>query len=153
MTVMMGSKAAGRVSVADMRRHVERLCEQHEIQWWQDQTRSDRAHSFNEFIYEIHTAPVRGPVSYGTAMHEVGHLLGRYRKSRRVIVREEAAWLWAQAHALVWTPAMERHARRRLDWYRRNAARIDRERASWSTIEEQLAETPAEIGAGAADAG
>lgn len=46
----------------------------------------------------IKTPPIRGQVSYLTALHELGHLLG-HRKSGLVRLEEEAlAWRWALAN-------------------------------------------------------
>jgi hypothetical protein len=59
---------------------------------------------------EIHTAPIRSALSYATALHELGHILGRFQHSRRQKIREHWAWEWARKNALLWTPAMERHA-------------------------------------------
>jgi hypothetical protein len=107
-----------------LQQHVLRLCERHDIvvHWCR---RSDRAKAIYEFA-EITIAPVRSLTSYATAMHEIGHILGRYQRSRRVMVREGWAWEWARANALLWTPAMERQAQESLAWCRRRAAALDR---------------------------
>jgi hypothetical protein len=106
-----------------MRQHIERLCQENEIRCWQDSTHPN-AWSANAFR-EIHTPPIKGAVSYAVALHEIGHILGRYQHSRHVFIREDWAWRWARVHALIWTPAMERHAQWALDWYRQRAAWID----------------------------
>ena len=49
---------------------------------------------------EIRVPPVRGQVSYFVALHEIGHLVGAGRSGRR-LEREEAAWRFAFAEALV----------------------------------------------------
>ena len=54
--------------------------------------------------------PVRSPRSYATALHEIGHILGRHQRSQAVLVRERWAWHWAKRNALQWTPEMRRHA-------------------------------------------
>src|SRR5262245_53931216 len=72
-------------------------------------------------VIEIIIPPVRSKLSYATAMHELGHLFGRHQRSKRVIVRERAAWAWARANALIWTPEMQRHADECLAWYARRA--------------------------------
>ena len=54
-----------------------------------------------------HATYICGLLSYATAMHEIGHILGRYQNSRRVMVRESWAWVWARRNALMWTPATQ----------------------------------------------
>jgi hypothetical protein len=77
----------------------------------------------------IRIAPIKGAISYATALHEIGHIHGRHQDSRSVMVRERWAWKWARANALIWTPAMERSVRKDLAWYAPRAAKIDR---SWA---------------------
>ena len=104
------------VTVPAMQAHAERLCEEHDIVWRRHDSRSRRAYALPEFE-EIHTPPIRGAVSYAVVMHEIGHVLGRYQRSRSVLVREDWAWRWARRNALLWTPQMERCATRSLGWY------------------------------------
>jgi hypothetical protein len=86
-------------------RHVDDLCERHGIRRvrgrgravvirvrHRDGTRTRRL--------EIRVPPVRGQVSYFVALHEIGHLVGEGRSGRR-LEREEAAWRFALAEALV----------------------------------------------------
>jgi hypothetical protein len=128
-----------------MQQHAETLCAEHDIAWWTNMP-GGVARAFPE-IEEINTPPIRGAVSYATVLHEIGHMLGRYQQSRRVMVRESWAWRWARKNALIWTPAMERSACSAMAWYKPRAAKIDRERASWPTIAEQLADLLDEQGA------
>ena len=93
--------------LAMMREHIERLCHEHRIAWYQDVKRCERAWAVNE-CEEIHTPPIRSAVAYATALHEIGHILGRHQDSRVVLVRERWAWRWARRHAIAWTRAMER---------------------------------------------
>ena len=66
---------------------------------------------------EIRIPPVRGQVSYFVALHEIGHLVGGGRSGRR-LEKEEAAWRYALAHALVApTDATRRRIGRRLRSY------------------------------------
>jgi hypothetical protein len=108
-----------------MRGHLERLCHEHQIACYIDRKRLSASYSLRE-CDEIRIAPIRGPLSYATALHEVGHMLGQYQQSLSVMVRERWAWHWARKNALFWTPAMERSATSALEWYRPRAARIDR---------------------------
>jgi hypothetical protein len=98
-------------TVAEMARHVAELIERHDIyaHFWA--RRLDQAFAINEpdhDIREISIAPVRSAISYGVALHEIGHILGRYQRSALTMTRERWAWRWAVENALVWTPAMER---------------------------------------------
>ena len=52
---------------------------------------------------EVSIPEIKSPVSYASALHEIGHILARHGESRRCLVRERAAWQWAKAHALIWT--------------------------------------------------
>lgn len=65
---------------------------------------------------------VRSAVSYATALHELGHFLGRHQRSRSRLMRERWAWIWAERNALLWTPAMARDAQECVAWY---AARME----------------------------
>jgi|SRR5579862_3509443 len=79
--------------------------------------------------------------AYGTAMHELGHLLApggihEDRKAKRgafsyrnyhealkagvlefMIDEENAAWKWAKAHSLIWNEEMQQDADRALETY------------------------------------
>jgi hypothetical protein len=62
------------------------------------------------YVRQIAIAPVVGEVSYAVALHELGHVLGRYQKSWVILTRERYAWHWARDHAIAWTPVMQRRA-------------------------------------------
>jgi hypothetical protein len=103
-----------------MREHVIRLCIERDIvvTWCE---RPNQAWASRE-IEEVCIPPILSEISYATAMHEIGHLLGRHQDSERVLTRERWAWEWARKHALVWTNRMERTAVSSLDWYRARIA-------------------------------
>ncbi len=104
-----------RPTIIEMRQHVLQLCEGRDIvhSWCR---RPSQAWGSVE-AEEICIAPVRSAISYATALHEIGHVLGRHQRSFDVMVRERWAWNWARANALIWTPAMEQCARHSLAWY------------------------------------
>ncbi len=116
------------VSIEDMRQHVSKLCREHQITC-HEVKRPNQAYALRE-ADEIGIPLIRSAVSYATAMHEIGHHLGRRQTNRSVLVREREAWQWARSNALrgIWTPAMERSARRALEWYEQRAADFDRKR-------------------------
>jgi CRISPR/Cas system-associated endonuclease Cas3-HD len=110
------------IQIADMADHVERLCRSHEISihWCQ---RSTQSYAVLEF-YEITIAPIKSVVTYATALHEIGHILGRYQEGRDSMVRERWAWQWAKRNALIWTPRMARHADDSLQRYADGGAAV-----------------------------
>jgi hypothetical protein len=55
--------------------------------------------------------------TYSVALHEIGHILGRYQQSSCSMVRERWAWQWAKRNALIWTPRMALLAADSLQWY------------------------------------
>jgi hypothetical protein len=122
------------IAIESTRGHVERLCLEHGINCFTIQRGGYALHE----IREIHLPPIRSPVTYAVALHEVGHCLGRHQQSKHLMIREGWAWRWARSHALCWTPAMERKARKSLEWYEPRAAKMDRELAQQATIIEQL---------------
>jgi hypothetical protein len=108
-----------------MQQHIEQLCHENDIWWKPWLKRSDKAYAISIEdserwnIREILTAPIRSTISYATALHEIGHYLGRYQRRRyRTVTREAWAWEWARQNALVWTPGMERCATNAVARYR-----------------------------------
>lgn len=57
----------------------------------------------------IRIRPIKGDVTYAAAMHEIGHIIGRW-KYRATLVEETGAWLWAEKNALTWSRAMKTFA-------------------------------------------
>jgi hypothetical protein len=106
-------------SVEEMRTHIDQLCLTRDIMI-EYCVRPTQAWSARE-IETICVAPVKSQISYVTALHEIGHIVGRYQTSRRSMVRERWAWEWARRQALMWTRDMERCKRESLAWARRNA--------------------------------
>ena len=100
------------LTAQEMHEHVIGLCSKHDIVWeWCK--RPSQAWSARE-LEQICIAPVRSPISYATALHEIGHILGRHQQSRDSMTRERWAWQWAKSNALLWTPVMERYAAKAL---------------------------------------
>ena len=106
----------------DLDRHIDALCEHHGIRRSRGGGRAVRMRIRHrdgsiEQMLEIRIPPVRGQVSYFIALHEIGHLVGDGRSGRR-LEKEEAAWRYALAHALVSpTDATRRRIGRRLRSY------------------------------------
>lgn len=110
-----------KAGIQEMRDHVNVLAATHEIAIeTQNVVRLHDSYALREAdgaADEINIAPIRSPLSYAVALHEIGHILGRYQASSNVMTRERWAWKWARAHAIVWTDAMERYAGESLAWY------------------------------------
>ena len=109
------------VNVDEMRRHVEQLTtslmdDEISIVLTKRLARVLRDPRSGEAL-EVHFPPIRSALSYATALHEIGHVKGRYQNSRNTMARERWAWQWARKHALIWTDAMERSAIAALAWY------------------------------------
>jgi hypothetical protein len=107
------------VTVAQMRSHIQQLCEANRIE-----INYDRHASASYRLREIWIRAVRSPRAYAVALHEIGHILGRYQLSDATLVRERHAWRWARRNALQWTPAMRRHADWCLDRYERDESNV-----------------------------
>ena len=90
-----------------MRQHVLDLCDQHEIEieW------IDRGGWAARELDLIQIPPIRSAISYAVALHEIGHICGRYQTSKAQTVRERWAWVWAREKAVKWTASMDRKAR------------------------------------------
>jgi hypothetical protein len=109
--------------VADMRRHVEALIALYlrkdldygiQVYWL---PRTDGAlviRDLDHTVLEIRLPRIRSIISYAIALHEIGHVRGRYQHSRHVMTRERWAWQWARENALIWSPTMERTAAKSL---------------------------------------
>jgi hypothetical protein len=105
----------------EMHRHVMALLERYHIIYsWCRRPKDARAVFYTaagEEFHEVWIMPIRSAISYATALHEIGHILGRHQRSPDTLVRERWAWRWAKENALIWTPAMEKHCSVSLAWY------------------------------------
>src|SRR5215475_5426653 len=77
------------MNVEQMRSHVASLCEANEIII--SAAPGGRAYS-SYWLREVFIPPVRSTRTYATALHEIGHILGRHQLSEVVLVRERWAW-------------------------------------------------------------
>jgi hypothetical protein len=104
-----------------MREHVLDLLQRHEIvfTWCRRPTEAWGARD----LWEVSIAAIKSEISYATALHEIGHILGKHQASQNSLVRERWAWHWAQANALAWTARMEADRVRSLDLARTNQHR------------------------------
>lgn len=59
----------------------------------------------NRHFQMIRVPPIKSPVSYAIALHEMGHCVGEYPGD--LLGKEAAAWEWAKANALFWNASMQ----------------------------------------------
>jgi len=76
-------------SIADMQRHIDELAARHEILLDTRRVkRTERAYALRAAEFpaadEVQTPPIRSAVTYAVALHEIGHILGRYQTSRAI---------------------------------------------------------------------
>ena len=114
-----------RLRIDTMRRHVEQLLSglpgtpDNEIAlcWIDDPNDAQVLRDLDNSVLEVHLPVIRSALDYATALHEIGHIRGRYQNSNKLLTRERWAWQWARDNALSWTPAMEADARASEAWY------------------------------------
>lgn len=81
----------------------------------------------------IEIRPVRSPITYAIALHELGHIAIGHRSMKIGRLAEEGeAWAWARDNALVWTDTMDAKARKCVTSYFRSYDRPSRRnRTRW----------------------
>jgi hypothetical protein len=100
-----------------MKNHVDTLCQENKVQV--ERLRPGANARAIRCFWLIQIPPVRGPVSYAVALHEIGHILGSRQSSKSTMTREKDAWRWARRNAVVeWTEAMARCERASVSWYK-----------------------------------
>jgi hypothetical protein len=75
---------------ADIAKHIEELCAKHQIAILNRSSHGGRASKSNR---TISIKPVKTQRTYVTALHEIGHIVGRGRSGTR-LQKEAAAWLY-----------------------------------------------------------
>lgn len=84
-----------------MRAHVRELLARHYIvgHWNASQARCDKE------LREVWLEPIKGPLTYLAALHEIGHLVSqRCRRAEWMHEDEPAAWQWAIRNSRVLLP-------------------------------------------------
>jgi len=102
-----------RTSIDVLRQHIYDICEGHDITVVDGSSYNARAWKKNR---EIRIRPVKTSNTYAVALHEIGHILGKWQSKPRLIA-EAGAWLWARQHALEWNDQMESKLRKSLTSY------------------------------------
>jgi hypothetical protein len=107
--------ATGKPTLDQLKQHVLSFVPpwDYTIEWCSPPSRAKAA-----WIFHWASLPyIRSLTAYAIAMHEIGHLKGRYQSSRNVLTRERWAWQWARQNALVWTARMEQTATQAMNHY------------------------------------
>lgn len=103
----------------DMALHIQELCAEHGIKVrYQSLSDSEPRYYARPSDRLIQIRPTKNTGYYVSALHELGHILGRFQsweKSR--LTRELWAWVWARQNALVWTETADRIMRQAMDSY------------------------------------
>jgi len=103
----------------DMALHIQELCAEHGITVrYQSLSDSEPRYYARPSDRLIQIRPTKNTGYYVSALHELGHILGRFQsweKSR--LTRELWAWVWARQNALVWTETADRIMRQAMDSY------------------------------------
>jgi hypothetical protein len=103
----------------DMALHIQELCAEHGITVrYQSLSDSNPRYYARPSDRLIQIRPTKNTGYYVSALHELGHILGRFQsweKSR--LTRELWAWVWARQNALVWTETADRIMRQAMDSY------------------------------------
>jgi hypothetical protein len=82
-------------AIAQLRAHVVRVRKANRIE-----NNYERHASASYRPPEIWIRPIRSPRAYAVALHEIGHIIGRYQMKKSVMVRERWAWEWARRKRL-----------------------------------------------------
>jgi hypothetical protein len=130
-----------------LREHIERLAAQHEIiiTITPFAARAFRKRFGEREADEIEIPPITTPIRYAVALHEIGHILGRYQDHHNEVVSERWAWEWARRNAIWWTSKMDRFAERALRGYQRHR---DRSPIIWKVRPSELARSRGRAPAG-----
>ena len=116
----------------DMALHVQEICARHDIKV-RYQPLGDLMPRYvcNRREKTITIRPTKNTGHYVSALHEIGHLLGKYQHGSSIRLTQELyAWIWAYENGLLWTETAERIMRRSMDTY----GWTDREKDKWDSI-------------------
>ena len=123
------------LTVGEMDKHVQQIADENQIVIHRSLKRLNRSYSIR-VSEKIYITPIKSVLSYAVALHELGHVLGSHQSSRRVLVRERAAWRWAKRNALLWSPWMQERAEASIQWYEKNYRDIDKRQRSYLAIDD-----------------
>ena len=103
----------------DMALHIQELCAEHGITVrYQSLSDTDPRYYARPSDRLIQIRPTKNTGYYVSALHELGHILGRFQSRKKSrLTRELWAWVWARQNALVWTLTADRIMRQAMDSY------------------------------------
>jgi len=114
----------------EMAAHIDELCREHNIKVG---SHSSGGRAYRKKRY-IKIRPVKSSITYATALHEIGHVLGKQQSKPR-LYSEAMAWVWAKQNARVWTKTMQKDMIKSLksyyDWAKRKHARGVKNAPRW----------------------
>ena len=94
----------------DMALHIQQLCADHGITVTY-QSLDDAVPNYyaSPSQRHIHIRPTKNTGYYVSALHEIGHIMGRNQSYNNTVKeREVGAWIWAMLNAKVWTDTADR---------------------------------------------
>ena len=101
----------------EMALHVQELCAVNDIRvFYQSLEDAEPRYWARPSDKSICIRPTKNTGYYVSALHEIGHILGKFQDRTR-LTRELWAWGWARQNALVWTDTAERIMRQAMDSY------------------------------------
>jgi len=101
----------------DMALHVQELCAKHNISVeYQSLSEEVPRYWARPSDRRICIRPTKNTGYYVSALHEIGHIVGKFQDRSR-LTAELWAWVWARQNAIVWTETAERIMERAMDSY------------------------------------
>ena len=103
----------------EMSLHVMELAARHKIRVsYQSLDESEPRYWARRNPREIQIRPTKNTGYYVSALHEIGHIVGKRQGDNITRLTQELyAWIWAKKNALVWTDTAERIMRSAMDSY------------------------------------
>lgn len=101
----------------DMALHVQELCAKHNISVeYQSLSEEVPRYWARPSDRRICIRPTKNTGYYVSALHEIGHIVGKFQDRSR-LTAELWAWVWARQNAIVWTETAECIMERAMDSY------------------------------------
>ena len=115
----------------DMALHIQQICAENGVQVKYQSLNDATPNYWARPAHKmIQIRPTKNTGYYVSALHELGHILGKHQGSDSpTLTKELYAWIWAKENALVWTDTAERIMRRAMDSY----GWTRREKKKWET--------------------
>jgi len=103
----------------EMALHVQELCAKNHITVMYQSLEDEIPRYFAQPQRKlIQIRPTKNTGYYVSALHEIGHILGKFQSEGYPLIKRELyAWIYAMENALVWTETAERVMRKAMDSY------------------------------------